>query len=78
MKRRRKKNLLFLFILLLLFISMGYALISTQLIINGETTISRNVWSVYWDNPVVAEGSVVETLPVLSAETGKTLNTIVT
>ena len=78
MKRRRKKNLLFLFILLLLFISMGYALISTQLIINGETTISRNVWSVYWDNPVVAEGSVVETLPVLSAETGKTLNTILT
>ena len=78
MKRRKKNNIIFLFALLVLFISMGYALISTQLIINGETTISRNVWSVYWDNPVVAEGSVVETLPVLSAETGKTLNTILT
>ena len=78
MKRRRKKNLLFLFMLLLLFISMGYALISTQLIINGETVISRNVWSVYWDNPVVNEDSISQTLPVLSAETGKTQNTIAT
>ena len=78
MKRRKKNNIIFLFALLVLFISMGYALISTQLIINGETIISRNVWSVYWDNPVVAEGSVSNTLPVLSAEAGKTLNTILT
>ena len=76
--KKRKKNKFLVLLTLLLVITLGYSLISTTLKIDGSTTISKNVWSVYWDNPVVKAGSVSQTLPVLSAETGKTLNTIVT
>ena len=76
--KKRKKNKFLVLLTLLLVITLGYSLISTTLKIGGSTTISKNVWSVYWDNPVVEAGSVSQTLPVLSAETGKTLNTIVT
>lgn len=77
-KNENTRNKFLLLLTLLLVITLGYSLVSTTLKIGGSTTISKNVWSVYWDSPVVTTGSVNQTLPVLSAETGKTLNTIAT
>ena len=78
MKSRRKKDLALLLIIILLSVTMGYALITTQLKINGSAAIAKNSWIVYWDNPVVSEGSITPTLPTLSAEQGSSNNTITT
>lgn len=78
MKSRRKKDLALLLIIILLSVTMGYALITTQLKINGSAAIAKNSWIVYWDNPVVSEGSITPTLPTLSAEQGSSDNTITT
>ena len=59
-------------------VSVGYAALSTTLKISGTTNISKQSWNVYWANPVVTAGSVTTTPPVLSAESGQTLNTIAT
>ena len=56
MKKRRNKIKLFL--LLLLVITVGYALLSQTLDINGTTNIKKTTWSIIWDNVVVNENSV--------------------
>ena len=58
MKTRRKKNYIIFVLLLLVCISVGYAVINTTLNINGKSSISKNTWDVYFDNVVVREGSV--------------------
>lgn len=50
--RRKKQNKIYIFIMLLLFISIGYAALSNTLKINGSAGITKNTWSVYWDNVV--------------------------
>ena len=56
--RKRKKSLVFGMILLLLFLGIGYAYLSTTLSINGTTDIDSNTWDVYFDNVNVTSGSV--------------------
>ena len=52
---RNKKSFMFLLILCL---GVGFAFLSTQLNITGNTSVSGNKWSVYFNNVQVTEGSV--------------------
>jgi len=72
---RNKKNKYLLLLILLLGISLGYALISTTLKINGTANILKQTWSVYWDTPVVTEGSVSMTAPTRTNDEGDPANT---
>ena len=65
--RRKKRDKLMLLLVLLLAISVGYAALSTTLKINGTTSISTNTWGIYWDVPVVTQGSVSNILPTNDA-----------
>ena len=47
--RYKKKNRIFLLIILLLGLSIGFAALSTTLKIDGSTILKKNIWSVYWD-----------------------------
>ena len=59
MKNKNQKTLLFL--LLLLVVSVGYALIATTLKINGSSNVKSARWNVYWDNVQIKSGSVETT-----------------
>ena len=48
--RNKKKNRIYLLILLLLGISIGFAALATTLKIDGNATIVKNNWDIYWDN----------------------------
>ena len=47
--RNKRKNKIFLIIVLILGLSIGFAALSTTLKLNGSAIISKNTWSVYWD-----------------------------
>ena len=59
-----------LVVLLALCISIGFALISTQLNIFGETVVKRNNWDIYFDNITKIDGTV--STNNLSINTNKT------
>ena len=53
MKRReRKKTFIYLLIILLVSISIGYAFLTQELSINGTGKVTANNWSIYFDNIV--------------------------
>lgn len=56
MKRNKKRNRVLFLLILLLGISIGYALLSTQLKINGIANIKKNTWNIYWDNIANEQG----------------------
>ena len=56
--RNKRNNKIKLFLLLLLVITVGYALLSQTLDINGTTNIKKTTWSIIWDNVEVNENSV--------------------
>lgn len=66
-RNKKKKSKLMLLILLLLSVSLGYAFLTTTLNINGTGKINNAKWNIHWENPVVAEGSVVNTLPTIDS-----------
>lgn len=75
MKSMRKRNMIFMLILALMFISMGYAFIYSNLKIEGLATVTKQTWNVYFDNLVVTEGSVTPTTAAtLSGEYPTTVN----
>jgi len=80
MKRinRRKDIKLFILLILLLVITIGYALVSTTLKITGNATVTKQTWSVYWGVPTVTEGSVSTTPPTRGADSGDPANTKLT
>jgi len=78
MKRNKKKNKVMLLLVLLLAVSVGYALIATTLKINGNATITKQTWNVYWGTPTVTEGSVSMTAPTRGADSGDPANTKLT
>ena len=49
---RRRKNKKFIIIILILFISIGFAYLSASLNITGLATIKRSVWDVHFENIV--------------------------
>ncbi len=64
-----KKRLLtwLTFILLLLGISIGYALISSNLNIGGTSSINNPTWDVHWENVQVTSGSVSANRPTIDS-----------
>ena len=58
MKIRSKKNYLFLIFIVLFSISVGYALLNRNLLINGNSEVLKNTWNIYFDNIKVSDGSV--------------------
>ena len=67
--RRKNKNILFI-IVVLLCISLGYAVLNSTLIINGKSNISKNIWDVHFENINVISGSVEsEKVPTIENDT---------
>ena len=58
MRRKNKSIYIVLIVVLLIGVTIGYAVINTTLNINGKSNISKNTWDVYFDNVVVKEESV--------------------
>ena len=57
-KNQRRQMMKLLLFILLVSISMGYALLRTNLTINGTSKIKGNTWDIHFDNLVVSSGSV--------------------
>ena len=75
MRRNKKNDRIKILLLIILGLSLGYALIATTLKINGTSIITKQNWDIYWANPVVTEGSKSMTLPTISQDTDDPLNT---
>ena len=66
----QRRYLSMVLIVLLLSISLGYALLTTNLNIVGTTVVKDNKWDIYFDNVQVKSGSVTASTPVI--DTAKT------
>ena len=66
----QRRYLFTVLVLLLLGISLGYALLSTNLNIVGTTVVKDNKWDIYFDNVQVKSGSVTASTPAI--DTAKT------
>ncbi len=58
MRKNRRKDCLLLLLLLVVGLSVGYALLQTTLTINGTSKIKGNTWDIHFANLQVTEGSV--------------------
>ena len=56
--KKAKKRTMYLLLLLILFISVGYAILQSNLTITGTTSIQDSKWDIHWNNVVITEGSV--------------------
>ena len=64
-----KRNMgLSVLILVLVSLSIGYAIISSNLELNGNAKIANMAWQVYFDNVKVTDGSTGLSIPTLSAD----------
>ena len=75
MKKNRRNSRIRVLLVVVLAVSLGYALLATTLKINGTSIITKQTWNVYWANPVVTEGSKSMTLPTITQDTNDPLNT---
>ena len=57
-REQRRKNILVLLLVLLCSLGLGYALLRTNLTINGTSKIKGNNWDIHFENLVVSTGSV--------------------
>jgi len=58
MKNRKRRDYLGILLLLVVGLSVGYALLRTNLTINGTSKIKGNTWDIHFENLVVSTGSV--------------------
>ncbi len=58
MKNRKRRDYLGLLLLLVVGLSVGYALLRTNLTINGTSKIKGNNWDIHFENLNVTDGSV--------------------
>ncbi|MBR1936543.1 MAG: BspA family leucine-rich repeat surface protein [Bacilli bacterium] len=70
MKNNKGKLNYLLVIILLLLVSVGYAVLSTNLNIIGTSNINNPTWNIHWENVQVKTGSVSATTPTI--DTAKT------
>ena len=56
--KKTKRRTKYLLLLLILFISVGYAILQSNLSIIGTTAIQDSKWDIHWNNVVITEGSV--------------------
>jgi hypothetical protein len=71
MRKNKKRNRVYLLLLILLGITIGYALISTTLKMVGSINLTKHTWKVYWDNPQVTEGSKSSIAPDIIDDDGQ-------
>ena len=76
MKKKKEKKIILLLAILLV-ITVGYALLSQTLNINGTTNIKKTTWSIIWDNVVVNENSVKGDAVTTAAQITNTEKTLV-
>ena len=70
--RKRKNNIVPIFIGLIILLGIGYAYLNSGLSINGTANISNASWNVYWDSVNVTEGSVEDVTTAAHILTGET------
>ena len=58
MKNRKRRDYLGILLLLVVGLSVGYALLRTNLTINGTSKIKGNTWDIHFENLNVTDGSV--------------------
>ena len=63
-KNKRKLNYMILIIMILV-ISIGYAILSSNLNIVGSSQIGAPTWDIHWENVVVKTGSVTASTPTI-------------
>lgn len=73
--KNKKRKTIFLLVLLILGISVGFAVLTTVLYINGSGLVKGNTWSVYWDNAEVLDGSISTVAPNIGEDQGDPENT---
>lgn len=70
MRRKNKSFYIFFIVIVLIGITVGYAVINATLNINGKSTIQKNTWDVHFENVQIMDGSVTATVdPVISNNT---------
>ena len=71
MRKNKKQRRVMFLLILILGLTIGFALLSTTLKINGSASIKSNTWDIHWDDTSVnvATGSVEADLPVVSKTT---------
>lgn len=70
MRKKKRQFRYILLVLILLFISMGYAFLNTTLNIVGVSSINNPTWDIHFENVVVKSGSVLASTPTI--DTNKT------
>ena len=76
--RRRKKNYFVILFLLVIGLGVGYALISTNLTINGVGKFSRSSWNVHFEDLTYNPGNVTLSQNDVAASINQTTNTDIT
>ena len=66
----KRRMIYFSLFFVFLFISMGYAYMSTSLSIIGHTKIGANSWDIHFENLSVSEDSVIATVPASIQDNG--------
>ncbi|MBP5678772.1 MAG: hypothetical protein J6X28_02965 [Bacilli bacterium] len=74
----KKKIFIFLFVGIILFLTIGYALLTSQLTINGSSVIQDTRWDIHFENLVVKEESAPLTEGDYPAEINASNNTLIT
>lgn len=69
---KKNKKISFLLLIIVLLLGVGYALLTSQLSINGVSTINNATWNVYWNNVQIDTGSVTDVTIPARIKTGKT------
>ncbi len=78
MRKKVKKKFAFIILfVLVLFISVGYAILTSNLKINGNNYVKSAVWDIHWENVQVKSGSVTGDNVVKSATIVDSKKTIV-
>ena len=73
MRNNNKRKLYFsIFILLIVFIGIGYAYLTSNLTLSGSTKLAGNTWDIHFANVVVSEGSVITPTPATIDPTDNT------
>ena len=70
--RRKKQSVVSIIVNLILILGIGYAIIQSNLNINGTANMGAPTWNIHWKNVQVKEGSVtgdnVVTAPTIDAD----------
>ena len=75
--KNKKRDKLFILVIILLGITIGYAALTSTLKINGSTAVTKNTWNIYWDN-IANQDGVTPTTSQIVSENANHPNNIVT